>query len=170
MPRLFSGKVLTAVLAAAVLDICVMPLFGPVRPVLGYLLAVYAVFFAESGKVKGVALLVGLLRDLAGIEPLGVETLVLLAAAMVLAFIVPKIERESLWTRMGICFVFVFSVFLVRLAFSAFLSGSNAIPASTLVFSLYSALSTALISPFVFWLLQGWFGMRPALRQYELFR
>lgn len=171
MPQLFSGKVLITLLLLTVLDLCITPVFGILRPVLGYLLVTYAVFFAESSRqTAGVAIMAGMLRDLAGIEPLGVETAVLLLNAMILCFIVPKIERESHWMRSAIVFVFVFMVFLFRLAVSAFLTGYNAIPADFLSISFFSAFSTAMISPFFFYLIMGWFGNRPFLKQYELFK
>ncbi len=171
MPKLFSGKILIAVIAATVLDLCVLPVFGALRPVLAYLLVAYAVLFAENrGRIVGMALLAGGLRDLAGIEPLGVETAVLLLNALVLGFVVPKIERESTWMRVCIVFIFIMTVFLFRLTVSAFLTGANAIPSDYLSAAFSSALTTALISPFFFYLFQAWLGGRSMLKQYELFR
>ncbi len=170
MLKLFSGKVLILLIGLTAADICLTPVLGILRPVLGYLLVLYAVLFEEGRQSAAFALTVGGLRDLTGIEPLGVETTVLLVMTLLLAFVILKIERESPWIRMAVVFIFVLTVFICRLVVGAFLTGSNAIPADYLAVSFFSAFSTAMISPFVFLFFHRFFGRQTLLKQYELFR
>lgn len=149
-----------------------MPIFGIARPLTAYLLVAFALLdTAEGRKIAGLAILVGALRDLSGIEPLGVETFVLFLNSLFFAFVTSKIERESSLMQTGIVFLFVLSVCVVRLAVSAFITGNNAIPTEFLFLSLVSAFSTAMLSPFFFWTMKIWFGQRSFYKkQYELFR
>lgn len=171
MPQLFSAKILITILVLTILDLCLTPLFGIARPLLAYLLVVFAILEgAEIRKIGGLALLTGVLRDFSGIEPLGVETFILSSTAIVFAFITSKIEHESVLTRTGIVFLFVFFVCMIRLALGAFITGSNAVPTQFLFLTLLSSFSTAMISPAFLWLLKGWLGRRSFLKQYELFK
>lgn len=171
MPQLFSGKILISVILLTVIDICLTPIFGAARPMTAYILIIFAVLEGIDGrKIAGLAILAGGLRDLAGIEPLGVETFVLFLGSLAFAFVVSKIDHESPLIRIGIVFLFVLSVCFVRLALSAFLTGSNAIPTEFLFLSIISSFSTAMISPVFFSVMKGWFGKRGFLKQYELFK
>lgn len=171
MPKLFSGKILITVLVLTVLDICLAPIFGIARPLTAYLLIIFAVLDGVDGrKIAGLAVLVGALRDLSGIEPLGVETFVLFLSSLTFAYVVSKIEHESSLVQASIVFIFVLSVCVVRLALSAFLTGNNAIPTEFLFLSFVSAFSTAAISPAFFKFMKNWFGKRRFLKQYELFK
>ncbi len=171
MSKLFSGKILITVLFLTVLDLCLAPIFGAARPLTAYLLIIFAVLDGVDGrKIAGLALLVGAVRDLAGIEPLGVETFVLFLSSLIFAFVISKIEHESALVRTSITFIFVLSVCVIRLALSAFLTGNNAIPMEFIFLCVISAFSTAMISPFFYWVMKGWFGKRSFLKQYELFK
>ena len=171
MPQFFSGKILISVLFLTVLDLCLAPILGIARPLTAYLLIIFAVLDGAGGrKIAGLAVLVGAVRDLAGVEPLGVETFVLFLNSLMFAFVISKIEHESSFVRTTVVFIFVLSVCFSRLVLAAFLTGNNSISTEFLFLSAAAAFSTAMVSPFFFWLMKGWFGKRSFLKQYELFR
>ena len=116
------------------------------------------------------ALAVGLLRDALGSQPMGVETTVLFAATLALAFFVKKIERRSLIMRMITGFIFVFAVNLFVLVLSNLLGFSQQSLGQCFALAGVAAGSTVVFLPFFFFLTAMWFEEKALLRQYELFR
>ena len=172
MPRVLSAKVVSFVLLLWVCDICIFPsLFesGFMRPVLTYLIIVYAAFRWDWRKTAGLALFVGLLRDVTGSQPLGVETAVLTSSALVLGFLAQKMERDSFVVRVLAVFLFVFFDSLLILFLSGFLNFTNEFSGFFFLMIVSSAFLTALISPLFFYLTGKWFKDHLPLKQYELF-
>src|SRR3989338_6263347 len=127
MPRLFSAKVILYFCFLLLLDwVFFAPLkSGFFQPVFLYLMALYAGFEGDRRQTFRFALAAGFLRDALSTQPMGVETAVLLAAALLLSFFVKKIERRSSITRIIIGFIFVFTVNLFVLALSNLLGFSQ---------------------------------------------
>lgn len=171
MPRIFSGRVILFLASLLIFDLTLAPLFrvGSVKPILLYLALLHAAFHWDSQKILPMALAVGLLRDLAGSHPFGLETALLVAAALALEFFVQQIDRHSLLMRLGFAFVFIFFVNLSHLAFASFLGMSYGLSSHGLSVALGTAFTTAAFLPALTWMASRWFGERVPLKQYELF-
>lgn len=171
MPRIFSAKVILFFLVMLALDVSLMPAAGvpAFRPVLLYLAVPYAAFEWQGARTVQAGLLAGFLRDLVSGLPLGVETVVLTAAALVLENFCLKIDRRSTAVRLVLVFLFVFSVSISTLALSVFLGCPAPLGWPEIGASLGAALAAAVFSLPVFFLAARWFGAQRFLRQYELF-
>ena len=172
MPRLFSVKVILYFCFLLLLDwVFTAPLRrGSFQPVFLYLIALYAGFEGDWRQTFRFAFAAGFLRDALSTQPMGVETAVLLAAALSLSFFVKKVERRSVVMRMIIGFIFIFGVNLFVLAISNLLGFSQQSLGQCLALAGSTAGSTVLFLPLFFFLTAWWFTEKEALRQYELFR
>ena len=169
MPRLFSGKVILYLLLLMVLDVCLMPALGPFRPILTYLWILYVAFHAPS-ETLAASVMIGVLRDLAGSQPLGIETAGLAVVSTGLLFFMQKLAREFFPMRMMGAMIFVFSALLMNLILANFLSPTPQITLYALGACVASAVVSALLMPVFFFITD--YGFRDSvrnLRQYELF-
>ena len=170
MPRLRSGKVIFTLFFLLTADFCLVPLAHlPVPPVFLYLLIPYAAFRWHWEKTVPLAIAIGLLRDLAGSQPLGAETAALAAVSAGLDFLILKIDRGSFLMQFAACFLFIFLVMALTLILSGFLGSAAGLSWKSLGIALGAALSTAAAMPFFFYLNALWFRERVSLKQYELF-
>ena len=172
MPRLLSTKVILYFCFLLLLDwIFAAPLRdGFFQPVFLYLIALYAGFAGDWRQAFRFAFTAGFLRDALSTQPMGVETVVLLAAALSLSFFVKKIERRSSVMRIFIGFIFVFGVSLFVLVFSNLLGFAQQPLWQCLTLAVSTAGSTVVFLPLFFFLTAWWFREKEMLRQYELFR
>ena len=172
MYRLVSGKVICSLGLCLALDVSVTPLFRFdffYPPVFLYLLVLYTAFVWQGRHTFEMGVGVGLLKDLVSFQPLGLETIVLGLASFVLAFVVQKIDRESLVNRFLACFVFVLSVSFLVWGLARFLVSSSEISWYPVTACLTLALSTSIVMPVFFYLISWWFKDHEPLKQYELF-
>ncbi len=171
MPRIFSGKVILCLLFLLVLDISLAPFLrvGAFQPIFIYLAVVYSVFEWPVLKSIQLAVTVGFLRDLLGVQPFGVEACMLGLLALGLAVFVNRIEKQSLLMRFIGSFLFVFFALISILMLSGLLGAPVEISSQTMGLSFYSAASTAFMMPVIFYFMARWFGQREFLKQYELF-
>ena len=173
MPRIFSTKVILALLFLLLLD---WIFFAPLRngffqPVLLYLMVLYAGFEWHWRHALRFAFAVGFLRDTLSTQPLGVETTVLFAATLALVFFVKKIERRSFVMRFFVGFLFIFSVDLFVLVLSNLLGFVQQPLWQCFNLAVSTAVSTVLFLPPFFSLADRWFGEKSSgSQQYELFR
>ena len=88
MRRILSGRLILYLFFILILDICFMPMIrvGWVRPVLSYLMVVHASLKWGWQRTWGLALLMGIIREPVGVQPIGVEMTALVTAALVLDF------------------------------------------------------------------------------------
>ncbi len=172
MHRFASPKIIVYLFFWLIVDLCLIPALRveAVRPVCLYLAVLYAAFEWHGQHLFTMALAVGILRDLTGSEPLGVETAVLGLSTLALHFFVPKLDRRSFTIRFVVTLVFVFLVLVADSVLASLLGAQNRISWYFLYAILNSALATAILMPFVFSLSGRWFGDRAPLKQYELFR
>jgi len=170
MPRLLSPKVIFYFLLLAVLDGTVMPVFQihGVYPNFLYLFICYAAFEWGSHKTVFVAFWAGLLRDLLGGGMIGLEASLLTALALVLDFVVQKMERQLSGIYYVITFLFIFFAGVLRLL----VSYTGELPVSLTfgylgLIAMMAIYTTALL-PFFNFVSNRWFGH--SVKQYELFR
>ncbi len=172
MSRLLSAKVIIYFLFLAVLDATVMPVFQirSVYPSLLYLFICYAAFEWGSPKTVYVAFWAGLLRDLLGGGLIGLEASLLVGLALLLDFVVQKMERELPAIYFVITFLFVFCAGGVKLLAGCLTGGlSPSLAGGYLGLIAMTALYTSAMLPFFNFMTNRWFG-RSSGRQFELFR
>lgn len=170
MPRFFSGKVILYILALHVLDLCITPALGIFRPVFLYLWVLYAAFYGPVSALIPAAIIAGVLRDLTGSQPLGVETLSLAGMSCALTFLILKFEHELFLMRLILGAIFIFSTLVLNMILSSFLDPSAAIVWHGFHASFFVTFISTLIMPVFFELTQKWFPQETnSLKQYELF-
>ena len=172
MYRVFSGRVILYLLFLLVLDITLVPLvrIGFVRPVLEYLIILYAAFQWGWQKTLPIAITVGILRDFVSSQSLGIETSSLIFASFVLDLLVQKMEREIWFLRLTAAFLFVFCASMSSLILSSFLGEGIHVSGASVTIALGTSFYTAILMPPFFYLTARWFHDRFAFKQYELFR
>ena len=171
MSRSFSGKIILVVLFLMGVDICWASAAGAFRPVATYLWVMYVAFHWPAKELLPTAIFVGILRDLTGSLPLGVETVSLAAMAASLIFLLQKFQRDSFLIQWIIGIFFVLAVSLSNLFLSAFLGSGTSLTWFSFLSCLGASVATALIMPLFFWLTSRWFYRETTAlkRQYELF-
>lgn len=170
MPRIFSPKVILFILFLHMLDICVLPALGAFRPILSYLWILFVAFHWPLKELWPAVLWVGILRDLAGTQPLGVETAALFGVAALLLFFMLKFEREFFLLRLAAGFLFVFLSLCLNLFLSHFISLHSQWTWHALGTCFLCAFWTAILMPFFFAFCGRWFmGEVHFRKQYELF-
>ena len=173
MPRLFSWKVILYLLFAFMLDVSVMPVLWPgdARPVFLYLAVLYSAFEWNWFKTVRIALAVGLLRDLTGTQPLGLETIVLVSVSFLTGYITRKIEKKSLSGRAVISGIYTASVLIFTFLFAVFIGSSYPFSGRVVAIAVSAGFWNGILAPVFFIFSHRWFlGRLPNLRQYELFR
>ena len=171
MSRIFPGQVVLYLLLLLTLDITILPAFFPqaFRPILLYLWIPFVAVRWHWRLAVPMAFLVGLFRDFASVQPLGVETVVLVSYAILLSLFTQKMERESLLMQLLVTFLFIFMSLCTILVLSGFLISGHPIGGYGFFISMASALSSTFAAPFFFSLSDKWFHGRSILKQYELF-
>jgi rod shape-determining protein MreD len=172
MPRILSGRVVLYLVFLLVLDLSVTPLIrvGGFRPILQYLVILYAAFQWGWEKTIPMAIGVGILRDLTSSQILGLETVSLVFVAFLLDLLVQKIERDIFFLRVLAVFLFVFSVLMMNLILSNFLTDIPRFSWYEIGIAVGTSLYTAAVMPLFFYGTRYWFHDRTFLKQYELFR
>lgn len=153
------------------MDICWAAAAGLFRPAATYLWVLYVAFRWPAKELLPTAVFVGILRDLTGSLPLGVETASLAAVAASLIFLLQKFQRDSFLIQWMAGAFFVLAVSLSNLFLSAFLGYGTSLNGFSFLSCLGVSAATASIMPVFFWLTSRWFyretnGLK---RQYELF-
>lgn len=172
MPHLRSFKVVVFFFLLAILDQTVLSAFriGKVYPSFLYLFVCYAAIEWETKKTLPVAFWAGLLKDLFGGGPLGLEAAIMVIVAAGLDQIVRKIERGF----PGIYFLLTFSFVLVCETLSwmlfALMGGGTGAILENFGDILGMAFYTALLLPVFDLFADFWFGSRSFSKQYELFK
>ena len=171
MPRLFSAKVIFYFFLLAVLDGTVMPVFQirGVYPSLLYLFVCYTAFEWGAPKTVFIAFWAGILRDLLGGGLIGVEAGILVALALVLDFLVQKMERALPGIYFIITFLFVFCAGVLRLLAGYMGELPPSLAGNYLGSIAMTALYTSALLPFFNFMTHKWFG-HSSTQQYELFR
>lgn len=144
--------------------------FGPALPLPLYLMVLYACLEWGWKTTIPVAFCAGLLRDLAGSAPFGVETSALVLSSLVLDLLVQKIEHTFMIFRMGIALIFLFCTLALSYSFSLIFGVRSGYAASDLSILFSSAVYSALLYPLFFSMTSRWFKDRRLLKQYELFK
>ena len=172
MRRLYTPKVIIYFFILLILDATLAPIFrfGDIRFFLTYLIVIYAAFQWSWKRVLPTASVIGVLRDLMGTGPIGIETFSLIASAVILHFAVQKVEREQTILRMVCAGLFTFFVLLFQGIAYLFLTGINFDVLYYLSFSLGSSLVTGLLVPIFFFISSWWFHDRATIKQYDLFQ
>lgn len=172
MFRFYTPRLLSLVFITLLIDLTVSPLFsvGSARFFAGYLLVLYATFAWGWQKTIPVAIMVGLSRDFLSTDTLGFETFALAAASFLLDFLVRKMQRELLWLRLILAFLFVLCVQSIQIILSVSLQDIAFSGQFAFGVILGSAFYTALMLPLFFYGAAWWFHDRTFSKQYELFR
>ncbi len=170
MPRFFSGKVILYVLILHVLDLCLTPSLGIFRPVFLYLWVLYAAFCGPVSALIPAAVIAGVLRDLSGSQPLGVETISLTGMACALTFLILKFQHEFFLMRMILGAIFIFFTLILNMIFSSFLAPNTPVMWNGFYASFFVTVISTFAMPFFFEVTRKWFPQETnSLRQYELF-
>jgi rod shape-determining protein MreD len=171
MHHALSGRVVFYLFFLLIIDLCVSPLVaaGSVRPVLLYLMMIYAAFEWHWERTFSLAFFVGILRDMTGSHPFGIETAVLVLTSIALDFVIRTIERKSWLMRSVVTLLYVLAVSVGVLLLSALLGYRQYWTWQSLLLCFQTALYTSLIMPFFFYFTSRWFTRRHIVRQYELF-
>jgi len=143
---------------------------GAAMPLPLYLMVLYACLEWGWKTTIPVAFCAGLLRDLSGSAPFGVETSALVLSSLVLDLLVQKIEHSLMLFRMGIALIFLTCTLTLSYMLSLLFGvRSGYVPQDAAVI-FGSAVYSALLYPFFFSLTSRWFKDRRLLKQYELFK
>ena len=169
MPRLISAKVLGYFLILAVLDVSVIPAIhlGAARPILLYLVVIYAGFEWHWTKTLPVTVGVGLVRDFLSSQLFGIEAASLVTVSFGFNFFIQKVQTSGLGVRMVGTFLFVFLTLNLTIILQDLLGKELSLTGALLSSYFLSALLTALLMPFFFMLTRRWFQERHPLRSYS---
>lgn len=172
MRRFFSRSLIALIVILWTADVTLMPVWfsDAFRPVCSFFLLLYAAMIWRGRHVIAIAMALGLLRDLAGVQPFGVSLLAVCSAAFFLLFVQLKIERQWIVVRMLVAFVFSMLVLGLELLFSAMLGQSQAFSFTSLRLITGSAIATSLGLPVFIAFAGFWFHDRGPLKQYPLFQ
>lgn len=135
-----------------------------------YLMVLYACLEWGWKTTIPVAFCAGLLRDIVGSAPFGVETSALVISSLVLDLLVQKIEHSLMVFRMAIALIFLTCAMGLSYFFTLLFGARTAFTPSDFHTLFGSALYTALLYPIFFSLMSRWFQNRRTLKQYELFK
>lgn len=124
MLRLSSLEVLGLALITFFLSLYMMPFlaFRGIQPDLWIVLILFYAFRVNWKRVPAFAMAVGCLRDLLSVRVFGVEIFALGVSALLLSYVVGKIERELAWILLASAFLFSLFYDLLRLGTVAYFS------------------------------------------------
>ena len=171
MPKIFSARVIFYLLILVALDLNIAPIFrlGPLQFVLTYLMVLYAAFQWGWQRTIPMAFVVGMFRDFFSSQALGVETVSLVLAALLLDQMVQKMQRELLWLRMVTGVIFILSILFFQFLITGLVTGVSQSYWYSWGIAFGSALYSAVLIPLFFFISAHWFHDRMAFKQYELF-
>lgn len=171
MFKLISPKLIFCLLSFFILDVCVFPAFRiqGAQPYLLYVLVVYSAFKWPWQRTLAVAFLAGLLRDIAGVHALGVETAVVLMNAFGLILFSHKMVRDNLVNRLLATFFFVFVTSLTSLVFTSLLQNPQWMSWHAIGMIVLIAAFSSLVTPLVFAVISRLFNDEPVIKQMGLF-
>lgn len=172
MYRILSVKVIFLALLFTVADMTISPLFqvGGLRFYFTILFIFYTAYHNGWHRILPLSFLVGLLRDLLGSQLFGIEMMSFVLAALLLDFVLQKMERGffSLWV--ALCFLFTSLVLCLELLSTAFLTGQIQISWYVLALAFGSGFYTAVAMPFYFAAIDFWKKRKlKTQQQYDLF-
>lgn len=171
MYRFISARFLIFVVFLLILEYTLFPffLFLKGRPDFLYLMVLDYAFFNPWEKTPFFSLGVGLLRDFLGGHLFGIETLSFALTGYLLSLGVQKLERDNLWVRLGMSFLFVWLTETLSVGLAGWLGTSRGFTLDLMGTVFLTTLYTVALAPGFFWLTNRWFGRLPFLKQYELF-
>ena len=116
------------------------------RPDLFLILIIFWAFVINQRTVPQVSLVMGLVRDLLSSSFFGVETLTYFAVGCLVSLLSLKIDRQNLWIRGGVSFLFSFAHFFLLAVALSLTDLSRTIPLSFLGYAFFNSLYTALVA------------------------
>ena len=165
MSRLFSGKIFVLTLFFLLLEVVFLPYlnFGGYAPSPLLILVVFYAFYINWEKVPQYAILVGFLKEIFSSSMFGLQIVSFCLGALILRFLLRKVERENIAMQLAATFFFSLCVLSI---FNLGLLKGNLFLCDWLKIFVVSIFNTVL-SFFVF----IWFGHKIRVRdqQYELF-
>ena len=171
MHRFISARLLILIAGLLVLQqsLSLFPFFWSRRPDLFYLIVLDYAFFWSWEFVPFFGLAIGLVRDLAGGHLFGIETVSLTVTSFLLSLGIQKLERDNVWVRGGICFLFAGLTEALSFSLGTCLEGFKLSPFLLLHSVFWTSLYTVVVSPIFFGFTHRWFKRYSFLKQYELF-
>lgn len=171
MHRFISARLLILITLLLILEYALSPffLFLKGRPDLLYLVVLDYAFFNPWERIPFFSLGVGLLRDFLGGHLFGIETLSFTLTGYLLSLGVQKLERDNLWVRLGMGFLFVGMTEMLSLRLAGWLETSKGFSLDLMGTVFLTTFYTIALAPGFFWLTNRWFRRLPLLKQYELF-
>lgn len=171
MHRFISARLLILIALVLVLEYSFSPffLFLKGQPNLLYLVVLDYAFFGDWERTPFFSLGVGLLRDFLGGHLFGIEALSFALTGYLLSLGVQKLERDNLWVRLGMSFIFVWLTATLSLGLAGWLETSKGFSLYGMETVLLTTLYTTALAPAFFGLTNLWFRRVPLLKQYELF-
>lgn len=171
MHQFVSARLLTLVGVLLVAEYGLSTLFGVsgTPPTLLYLAVLDYAFFWNWERIPFFALFIGMVRDLAGGHLVGIETLSLALTGILLYFAVLKLERENVWVRLGITFIFVLLTDILAVGLGRWLEVGRGFSWNLTGGIFCTTFVTTSLAPAFFWFTNRWFKRIPLLKQYELF-
>lgn len=172
MPRVISQRLIIYMLLWLTAEMTFLRAFhlGAAMPLPLYLMVLYACLEWGWKTTIPVAFCAGLLRDLSGSAPFGVETSALVLSSLVLDLLVQKIEHSTMVFRMGIAFIFLTCTLALSYSLSLIFGVRSDFVSNDLSILFGSAIYSALLYPLFFSVTSRWFKDRRLLKQYELFK
>lgn len=171
MPRVITKRLIIYLVLWLVAEMTLLRPFwiGSAAPLPLYLMVLYACLEWGWKTTIPVAFCAGLMRDLAGSAPFGVETSALVLSSLVLDLMVQKVEHSILLFRFAIAVIFMACVLGISYMLTLVLGSRTVFVWNDLSIWIGSAVYSAVLYPFFFYLTARWFKDRRVLKQYELF-
>ncbi len=171
MHRFVSTRLLILMGFLLILEYGLSPFFVFLRgrPDLLYLVILDYAFFGNWQEVPWFSLGVGLLRDFLGGHLFGIQALSFALTGYLLSLGIQKLERDNLWVRLGMSFLFVGMTEILSLGLAGWLETSQAISLDSMGTIFLTTAYTTALAPSFFGLTNRWFKRIPLLKQYELF-
>lgn len=172
MYRVFSWKVIFVLIGLTIADMTLAPSLRVhmIQPIWVYGLILYTAFYRGGKDTLLAAFLTGLLRDLVSNPVIGMEALSLTTAALLLEWVVPKLDRKSTLMHVICALGFTAVAQFLVLVLACLSSRSLAMSWYSLGVVIRIAFYTACFIPFLFRILDALIRERQSFRQYELFR
>ena len=171
MHRFISPRLLILMAFLLVLEYGLSPFFLFLKGRLDFLYLVildYA-FFGSWERLPFFSLGVGLFRDFLGGHLFGIQALSFALTGYLLSLGVQKLERDNLWVRLGMSFLFVGLTETLSLGLAGWLETSKGFSLDLMGTVFLTTFYTTALAPGFFWFTNRWFRRTPFLKQYELF-
>ena len=139
------------------------------RPDFFLLFLVFYAFRIEWRNLIALGLLLGLTRDFFSNSYFGLETASFVASAVILQWVVPRLDREKNWVHWGTLLVVSFFNSVLYLAFLSFVDFPVRINGGTWLQLLIIPVYTSVVGAVLFPLMDRCLVGKVATKQYELF-